>query len=46
MSLGFYLSPWAAAIWLGLVVVLATVSGLAPARRAARLTIREALAYE
>jgi len=46
MSLGFYLSPWAATIWLGLVVVLATVSSLAPARRAARLTIREALAYE
>jgi putative ABC transport system permease protein len=46
MSLGFYLSPWAALIWLGLAVALATLSSLVPARRASRLTIREALAYE
>src|SRR4029450_4913258 len=46
MPLDFFMSPRAAAIWLGLVVVLATVSSLAPARRASRLAIREALAYE
>ena len=40
------MSPAAAAIWLGLVMVLASVSSLAPARHAARLTVREALAYE
>ena len=44
--LEFFMSPAAAAIWLGLVMVLASVSSLAPARHAARLTVREALAYE
>jgi putative ABC transport system permease protein len=33
-------------IWLGLVVVLAVVASLIPARNAARMTIREVLAYE
>jgi putative ABC transport system permease protein len=34
------------AIWLGLVLVLATLASILPARNAARLTIREVLAYE
>lgn len=34
------------AIWLGLVLVLSTVASIVPARSAARLTIREVLAYE
>ena len=33
-------------IWLGLVLVLSTVASILPARNAARLTIREVLAYE
>mgnify|MGYP001596871971 FL=1 len=43
--LDFHLSPLAAAAWLGLVLVLASVSSFYPARRAARLTVREALAH-
>jgi putative ABC transport system permease protein len=34
------------AIWLGLVLVLSAVASILPARNAARLTIREVLAYE
>ncbi|MHB8777402.1 MAG: FtsX-like permease family protein [Anaerolineales bacterium] len=34
------------AIWLGLVLVLSVVASILPARNAARLTIREVLAYE
>jgi putative ABC transport system permease protein len=33
-------------IWLGLVIVLSTLASVLPARNAARLTIREVLAYE
>ncbi len=33
-------------IWLGLVVLLSTLASIVPARNAARLTIREVLAYE
>jgi putative ABC transport system permease protein len=33
-------------IWLGVVIVLSIVSSILPARNAARLTIREVLAYE
>jgi len=33
-------------IWFGLVLVLSTVASILPARNAARLTIREVLAYE
>ena len=43
--LGFYLSPGAALTWLGLVLVLAFLSSFYPARRAARLTVREALSF-
>jgi putative ABC transport system permease protein len=34
------------AIWLGLVLVLSAIASILPARNAARLTIREVLAYE
>jgi putative ABC transport system permease protein len=43
--LDFRLSPMASALWLLLVVVLATVSSVYPAQRAARLSVREALAH-
>ena len=43
--LDFYLGLRAPLIWLGLVVVLASLSSAYPAWRAARLTVREALAY-
>ena len=33
-------------IWLGLVIVLSVLASVLPARNAARLTIREVLAYE
>ncbi|MCK4489599.1 MAG: ABC transporter permease, partial [Anaerolineales bacterium] len=33
-------------IWLGLVIILSTMASVLPARNAARLTIREVLAYE
>lgn len=33
-------------IWLGLVILLSTLASVVPARSAARLTIREVLAYE
>jgi putative ABC transport system permease protein len=41
--LDFHLSPLALALWLGLVLVLATFSSFHPALRAARLRVREAL---
>ena len=34
------------AIWLGLVLVLSALASILPARNAAKLTIREVLAYE
>jgi putative ABC transport system permease protein len=40
------LNPQGFAIWLGLVLFLAAVASVLPARSAARLTIREVLAYE
>jgi putative ABC transport system permease protein len=42
----FVLNPLGFIIWLGLVLVLAAVASVLPARNAARLTIREVLAYE
>lgn len=33
-------------IWLGVVVILSIIASMVPARNAARLTIREVLAYE
>jgi putative ABC transport system permease protein len=45
-ALDFFMSPVAVAGWLLLVVILAAISSFHPARRAARLAIKEALAYE
>ncbi len=39
-------TPQGMVIWLGLVLALTTLASLWPARNAARLTIREVLAYE
>lgn len=33
-------------LWLGVAIVVSVVAGLAPARRASRISVREALAYE
>jgi putative ABC transport system permease protein len=40
------ITPSGMLIWLGSVVVLSVVASILPARNAARLTIREVLAYE
>lgn len=40
------LTPWGAVLWLGVVLALSVVASMVPARSAARLTIREVLAYE
>ncbi|HEV7429209.1 MAG TPA: FtsX-like permease family protein [Thermoanaerobaculia bacterium] len=45
-ALDFFMSPAAIAGWLLLAVVLAALSSFHPARRAARMAIKEALAYE
>jgi putative ABC transport system permease protein len=45
-ALDFYMSPFAAAVWLLLVLILAALSSFYPARRSARLAVREAIAYE
>jgi putative ABC transport system permease protein len=39
-------TPAGYGIWLGLVIVLSVLASVLPARNAARLTIREVLAYE
>jgi putative ABC transport system permease protein len=44
--LPFTVSIFAAAGWLGLVLVIAVAASALPASRAARLVVREALAYE
>lgn len=43
--LDFTMSAGAAAIWLVLVVVIASLASFHPAMKAARLTVREAIAY-
>src|SRR5436305_12896089 len=45
-ALDFFMSPAAVAGWLLLAVILAALSSFHPARRAARMAIKEALAYE
>jgi putative ABC transport system permease protein len=42
----FILNPLGFLIWLGMVMFLSAVASVLPARNAARLTIREVLAYE
>jgi len=45
-SMPLVLTPLGIAIWFGAVIVLSLVASMLPARNAARLTIREVLAYE
>jgi putative ABC transport system permease protein len=45
-ALSYRYAPGAVLVWLVLIGVLAALASLAPARRAARLTVREVLAYE
>jgi len=45
VPLDFHMAPSAAAAWLGLVVVIASLASALPARRAARMPVREALAH-
>jgi len=45
-ALDFFMSPTSVAVWLLLVLILAALSSFYPARRAAQLAVREALAYE
>ncbi len=42
----FTFSPLGVIIWLAVVVVIAAIASALPARRAARISVREALAYE
>ncbi len=44
--LEFAYLPWAVAVWAALLLVIAAVACWLPARTAARLPVREALAYE
>ena len=39
-------TPMGYLIWMGLVILLSSLASVLPARSAARLTIREVLAYE
>jgi putative ABC transport system permease protein len=45
-SLRYTFSLEGLALWLGVVVVLAGLASLLPARRASKLSVREVLAYE
>ena len=42
----FSFDPRGVGIWLGIAIVISTFASLLPARRAARISVREALAYE
>ncbi|HUF39529.1 MAG TPA: FtsX-like permease family protein [Anaerolineales bacterium] len=44
--LNYFFSVWGLLLWFGLVILIAYAASLAPARKATRVTIREALAYE
>ncbi len=44
--LGYIFSVPALLIWLGMVIVIAVIASTLPAQNAARLTIRDAIAYE
>jgi putative ABC transport system permease protein len=45
-ALSFSFSPGGLLIWLGIVLGLATIASILPARNAARLTVRDVLAHE
>jgi putative ABC transport system permease protein len=42
----YIFSTSGAILWLGIVLVVAFLASLLPARRASRLTVREVLSYE
>ena len=42
----FNYSPWGLLIWMAVVTLIGVFASLAPARNAARLTVREVLNYE
>ena len=42
----FSYSPWGLLIWMAVVILIGVFASLAPARNAARLTVREVLNYE
>jgi putative ABC transport system permease protein len=42
----FSFTPTGVILWFGIVLVLSVLASVMPARNAARLTIREVLAYE
>jgi putative ABC transport system permease protein len=44
--LDYIFSVPAVALWLGLALVIAALASVLPAQNAARLTIRDAIAYE
>jgi putative ABC transport system permease protein len=46
IPLQYHYSIWGAVIWFFVLLAIATVASLAPARNAVRLTVREVLAYE
>jgi putative ABC transport system permease protein len=46
MPLHLVIPPWIPLLWLAIVVIVAVVASFSPAWNAARLTVREALAYE
>jgi putative ABC transport system permease protein len=46
MPLSYTFSLGGVELWLGVVVVLATLASFWPARNASRVTVRDVLAYE
>jgi putative ABC transport system permease protein len=46
MPLHLVIPPWIPLLWLAIVTVVAVVASFSPAWNAARLTVREVLAYE
>lgn len=46
VRMGFVITPTGFILWLGILIILAIAASYFPARNAARLTIREVLAYE
>lgn len=46
VPLHLVIPPWIPLLWLAMVVIIAVIASIPPAWNAARLTVREALAYE
>jgi putative ABC transport system permease protein len=45
-EIAFQYSPWGLLVWMMIVTLIGAFASLAPARQAARLTVREVLSYE